>query len=240
MPATSATPVPARRFSLNPLLAFYQSSIGKKMVVAVTGIILMLFVIGHLLGNLEVYIGPEAVNAYAQFLQNLGPILWVVRIILIITVVTHIVATIQLAAQNRKAAPRKYKVVAHQRSTVASRTMLISGLIVLCFVIYHLLHFTFQVTHPQYRDLHDSLGRHDVYRMVILGFREPLISLFYVLGLFLLANHLSHGFASVTQTLGINNRKISALVSNGGRTLSWLLFLGYISIPAAVLLGLIK
>jgi succinate dehydrogenase / fumarate reductase, cytochrome b subunit len=240
MPATSATPVPARRFSLNPLIAFYQSSIGKKMVVAVTGIILMLFVIGHLLGNLEVYLGPGAVNTYAQFLQHLGPILWAIRIILIIVVGTHIVATIQLAAQNRKAAPLKYKVVAHQRSTVASRTMLISGLIVLCFVIYHLLHFTFQVTHPEYRDLHDSLGRHDVYRMVILGFREPLISLFYVLGLFLLANHLSHGFASVTQTLGINNRKISTLISNGGRTLSWLLFLGYISIPAAVMLGLIK
>src|ERR1700736_1223432 len=240
MPATSVTPVPARRFSLNPLIAFYQSSIGKKIVVAVTGIILIVFVIGHLLGNLEVYRGPEAMNAYAQFLRDLGPLLWAVRIVLIVAVVTHIVATIHLAAQNRKATPRKYKIVVHQRSKLASRTMLISGLIVLCFVIYHLLHFTFQVTHPEYRALHVSLGRHDVYRMVILGFRKPLISLFYGLSLFLLANHLSHGFASVTQTLGINNRKISVLISKGGWALSWLIFFGYISIPASVLLGIIK
>ena len=118
--------------------------------------------------------------------------------------------------------------------------MIISGLIVLCFVIYHLLQFTVQVTDPEYRKLHDSLGRPDVYRMVILGFRNPLVSLFYVLGLFLLASHLSHGFESVTQTLGINNRKISHFVSTGGQTLTWLIFAGYVSIPATILLGLVR
>jgi len=129
---------------------------------------------------------------YAKFLHDLGPILWVVRVILIAALVVHIFATIQLAHQNRLAKPQKYAVAGYQRSSVASRTMIVSGLIVLCFVVYHLLQFTLQVTNPEFREVHDSLGRHDVYRMLILGFRHPLISLFHVVGLFLLTNHLSH------------------------------------------------
>jgi succinate dehydrogenase / fumarate reductase cytochrome b subunit len=113
-------------------------------------------------------------------------------------------------------------------------------LIVLCFVIYHLLQFTLQVTDPEFREVDDSLGRHDVYRMLILGFRNPLVSLFYVVGLFLLTYHLSHGFASVVQTLGINNRKIANFVSIGGQTLAWVVFAGYVSIPVTILLGLVK
>src|SRR5208337_3058441 len=132
-----------------------------------------------------------------------------VRFVLLAAFVTHIVATIQLAHENRLAKPQKYAVPGYQRSTLASRTMIISGLIVLCFVIYHLLQFTLHVTDPEFHKLHDSLGRPDVYRMLILGFRHPLVSFFYVLALFLLASHLSHGFESVTQTLGINNRRIS-------------------------------
>src|SRR5260370_17547300 len=122
---------------------------------------------------------------------------------------------------------------------ISSRTMIISGMILLCFVIYLLLQFTLHVTDPEFRHLHDSLGRPDVYRMLILGFRHPLVSLFYVLGLFLLAGHLSHGFESVTQTLGINNRKISRFVSTGGQTLAWVIFAGYVSIPATILLIII-
>jgi succinate dehydrogenase / fumarate reductase cytochrome b subunit len=201
---------------------------------------LILYVLGHLLGNLQIYIGPDRLNTYAQFLHDLGPLLWVIRLFLVVAFVTHIVSTIQLAQQNRLANPQKYAVKGYQRSTIASRTMVISGLIVLCFVIYHLLQFTMEVTNPEYRKLHDSLGRHDVYRMVILGFREPLISLSYAVGLFLLANHLSHGFASLTQTLGINNRKLSGLISNAGQALAWLVFAGYVSIPAVILLGIIK
>ncbi len=209
MASATASPAPSRIFSRNPVRAFYQSSIGKKFTVAVTGIILIVFVIGHLLGNLEIYLGQDHTNWYAEFLQSTGP-------------------------------PKKYAVKAPQASTFASRTMIYSGLLVLCFVIYHLLHFTFQTTNPEFRTLTDGQGRHDVYHMVILGFRQPLISLFYVVALFLLSVHLSHGFASVTQTLGINNRKLSALISNGGRVLSWLIFAGYISIPITVLVGVLK
>jgi succinate dehydrogenase / fumarate reductase, cytochrome b subunit len=238
-PAT-VSPAPSRNFSRNPIRAFYQSSIGKKITVAVTGVILILFVIGHLLGNLEMYLGPDHTNWYAEFLRSTGPILWIVRILLLIAVVVHIVATIQLTVENRRAKPQKYAVKGPQASTLASRTMLYSGLLVLCFVIYHLLHFTFQTTNPEFRTLMDAQGRHDVYHMVILGFRQPLISLFYVLALFLLSVHLSHGFASVTQTLGINNRRVSGLISNGGQVLSWLIFAGYASIPVTILLGVLK
>jgi succinate dehydrogenase / fumarate reductase, cytochrome b subunit len=231
---------PARKFSKNPIIAFYQSSIGRKFVVAVTALILVLYVLGHLAGNMQIYMGPDRINNYAKFLHDLGPILWLVRIVLITAFVTHIVATIQLARENRLAKPQKYAIADYKRSTLASRTMIVSGLIVLCFVIYHLLQFTLEVTDPRFHDLHDSLGRKDVYRMLILGFRSPLVSFFYVLGLFLLANHLSHGLASMVQTLGINNRKIAATVSTGSQTLAWLVFAGYVSIPVTILLGIVK
>lgn len=240
MSAATFSSAPARKFSKNPFIAFYQSSIGRKFVVAVTALILVLYVLAHLLGNLQIFLGPDRINNYSKFLHDLGPILWVARIVLIVAFVTHIVATIQLARENRLAKPQKYAVAGYTRSTLASRTMVVSGLIVLCFVIYHLLQFTLEVTDPRFHDLRDSVGRHDVYRMLILGFGNPLVSLFYVLGLFLLANHLSHGMASMVQTVGINNRKIAATVSTGGRTLAWLVFAGYVSIPVTILLGIIK
>jgi succinate dehydrogenase / fumarate reductase cytochrome b subunit len=240
MASATVFPTRSRSFSRNPIRAFYQSSIGKKITVALTGVILILFVIGHLLGNLEIYLGQDHTNGYAEFLHTTGPLLWIVRIVLIVAVVAHIVATIQLSVENRRAKPRKYARKVSQASTIASRTMIYSGLLVLCFVIYHLLHFTFETTNPEFRTLTDAQGRHDVYHMVILGFRQPIISSFYVVSVFLLAGHLSHGFASVTQTLGINNRKLSGLISNGGRVLAWLIFAGYASIPITVLLGVLK
>jgi len=240
MPVATRFTAPARKFSNNLVIAFYQSSIGKKIVVGLTALVLIVYVLGHLIGNLQIYIGQNQINAYAKFLHDLGPILWVVRVVLLAAFVTHIVATIQLAHENRLAKPQKYAVPGYQRSTLASRTMIISGLIVLCFVIYHLLQFTLHVTDPEFRHLRDSLGRPDVYRMLILGFRHPLVSLFYVLALFLLASHLSHGFESVTQTLGIDNRKISRFIATGGQALTWLIFAGYVSIPATILLGIIR
>jgi succinate dehydrogenase / fumarate reductase, cytochrome b subunit len=239
MSVATFTPAPSKKFSKNPIIAFYQSSIGKKTIVGVTGLIWVAYVLGHLAGNLQIFLGPNRINAYAQFLHDLGPMLWAVRIVLVIALVTHVVATLQLARENRVAKSTKYAVPGYQRSTLASRTMVVTGLFVLCFVVYHILHFTLQVTHPQYRDLHDSLGRHDVYRMMILGFRKPLISLFYILGVFFLANHLSHGIASVIQTLGVNNRKLTESISKGGAVLAWLVFGGFAVIPIVILFRLI-
>jgi succinate dehydrogenase cytochrome b subunit len=231
---------PARKFSRNPIAAFYQSSIGKKVIVAITAIPLVLYVFAHLGGNLLLYFGQNAINTYAQFLRDLGPLLWVARIVLIAALVMHLTATIQLVIENRQAKPQKYAVAGFQTSTWASRTMIVTGLIVLCFVIYHLLHFTFMTTHPEFRELHDAQGRHDTYRMVILGFQQPLVSAFYLLSMFLLFAHLSHGLASLSQTLGINNRKLFAGISTTGRFLAWVVFVGFASIPVAVLLGIVS
>ena len=110
-----ATVAPARKFSHQPVIAFYQSSIGKKIVVATTGVILVLYVLGHLLGNLQIYLGPDRINTYAKFLHDLGPILWAIRVFLLAAFVTHIVATIQLAYENHLAKPQKYAVAGYQR-----------------------------------------------------------------------------------------------------------------------------
>jgi succinate dehydrogenase / fumarate reductase cytochrome b subunit len=226
---------------LNAFSAFYHSSVGKKMIVAITGIILILFVIGHLLGNLQIFLGPDWINGYSQHLRDLGPLLWAIRIFLFAAVTIHIYGTIQLAIENRRARPEPYIEKEHVKATFASRHMVMSGLIVLAFIIYHLAHFTVRVTDPRFALLKaDPLNHYDVYSMMVYGFQNYLVSGFYVLGLFLLALHLSHGSSSFFQSLGLNDRKLTPRLALGGRIFAWLLFAGYTSIPIAILLGLIK
>jgi succinate dehydrogenase / fumarate reductase cytochrome b subunit len=226
---------------LNAFSAFYHSSVGKKMIVAITGIILILFVIGHLLGNLQIFLGPDWINGYSQHLRDLGPLLWAIRIFLLAAVTIHIYATIQLAIENRRARPEPYIEKEHVKATFASRHIVRSGLIVLAFIIYHLAHFTVRVTDPRFALLKaDPLNHYDVYSMMVYGFQNYLVSGFYVLGLFLLALHLSHGSSSFFQSLGLNDRKLTPRLALGGRIFAWLLFAGYTSIPIAILLGLIK
>jgi succinate dehydrogenase / fumarate reductase, cytochrome b subunit len=221
--------------------AFYHSSVGKKMIVAITGIILILFVIGHLLGNLQIFLGPDWINGYSQHLRDLGPILWIIRIFLFMTVVVHIYVTIRLAIDNRRARPKGYIDKKHVKATFASRHMVMSGLIVLAFIIYHIAHFTVRVTDRRFALLKaDPLNHYDVYSMMVYGFQNYLVSGFYVLGLWLLALHLSHGSSSFFQSLGLNNKTLTPRLAFGGRVFAWLLFLGYTSIPIAVLFGLVK
>lgn len=211
------------------------------MIVAVTGVILILFVVGHLLGNLQIFLGPEWINGYAQHLRDLGPLLWAIRAFLVIVVVAHIYYTIRLAIENRRARPTAYRRKEIVKATLASRTMVMSGLILLVFIIYHLLHFTFRTTDPRFLTLaKDPLGHYDVYAMMVLGFSKPLVSAFYILGMFLLAMHLSHGSSSFFQSLGWNDQKLAPRLAFAGRIFAWLLFVGYSSIPAAVLLGWVK
>ena len=220
---------------------FYRSSVGKKMIVAITGVILILFVVGHLLGNLQIFLGPDWINGYSQHLRDLGPLLWAIRIFLLAAVTIHIYATIQLAIENRRARPVPYIEKEHVKATFASRHMLMSGLIVLAFIIYHIAHFTVRVTDPRFALLKaDPLNHYDVYSMMVYGFQSYLVSGFYVLGLFLLALHLSHGSSSFFQSLGLNDKKLAPRLALGGRIFAWLLFAGYTSIPIAILLGLIN
>ena len=226
---------------MNIFAAFYRSSVGKKMIVAITGVILILFVIGHLLGNLQIFLGPEWINGYSEHLRNLGPLLWAIRLFLLATVVIHIYVTIQLAIENRRARPEAYKDRQYVKADFASRHMVMSGLIVLAFIVYHLAHFTVRVIDPRFGLLKaDPLGHYDVYSMMVYGFQSYYVSGFYVLGLFLLALHLSHGSSSFFQSLGLNDKKLTPRLATGGRIFAWLLFIGYTSIPVAILLGFIK
>lgn len=211
------------------------------MIVAVTGLILILFVIGHLLGNLQIFLGPEWVNGYAEHLRELGMLLWVVRVGLLLTVLVHIYYTVRLAVENRRARPSRYQRKDTVKATFASRSMVLSGLVLFAFIIYHILHFTVRATDPRFNTLPlDPLNHYDVYSMMIYGFQSPLVSGFYVLSMFLLALHLSHGSSSFFQSLGLNNQKLAPRLARSGRVFAWLLFVGYSSIPAAVLLGWVK
>ena len=208
------------------------------MIVAATGIVLILFVIGHLLGNLQIFLGPDWINGYAQHLRDLGPFLWVIRAFLLAAVVAHIYYTVRLALENRRARPERYRRKETVKASFASRSMVMSGLILFVFIIYHLLHFTVRTTDPRFLTLpKDPLGHYDVYSMMILGFQNWFISGFYILGMFLLALHLSHGSSSFFQSLGLNNQKLTPRLALAGRIFAWSLFIGYSSIPAAVLLG---
>jgi succinate dehydrogenase / fumarate reductase cytochrome b subunit len=226
---------------VNGFFSFFQSSVGKKFVVAITGIILILFVIGHLLGNLQIFLGPDWINSYAQHLRDLGIFLWLIRGFLIIAVVLHIYFTILLAIENRRARPQRYVDQEYVKATVASRHMVISGLFVLVFLIYHLAQFTVRVTDPRFALLKaDPLNRYDVFSMMVYGFQNYYVSGFYILGMWLLALHLSHGSSSVFQSLGLNNQQLTPRLAGAGRVLAWLIFAGYTSIPVAVLFGLVK
>src|ERR1044071_10251200 len=156
------------------------------------------FVVGHMLGNLQIFVGPESINRYGAFLQGLGELLWVARISLIVLVLLHIWSAVKLSAENKAARPIGYGNYHPTGSSYASRTMLMSGLIIAAFIVYHLLHFTVQIqgingTGQDFRLLEDAKHRHDVYGMMVLGFKQPIVSLFYIVGMILLSLHLSHG-----------------------------------------------
>ena len=222
---------------MKAIISFYQSSIGKKWIVALTGLVLVGFVTGHMIGNLQVFLGYEALNRYAAFLQGLGELLWVIRGFLFACLIVHIITTVLLWVQNNAAKPQRYAVSNPQASSIGARTMIISGLIVACFLAFHILHFTALSIHPEWKAWEDPDGRHDVYSLVIAGFRNPLESLFYVVGVFLLAMHLSHGIQSFIQTLGLRSRKIAQPLTTASPYLAGLLFLGYVAIPVGVQLA---
>lgn len=226
------------------LIRFYQSSIGKKILVAVTGLAMIGFLAGHLLGNLLVFSGPAAINGYAKKLHDLGPLLYIIRAALLATVVLHIVTTIQLVRLNRAARPQKYAVDTVRQASKSSRIMIWSGLTILAFIMYHLAHFTFALGN-QYRDPAIARywvepGVHNVYNMVVDGFRVWYVSLFYIIALLLLTSHLSHGFASVFQTLGLATSRTRRPIAVAGNLFAWGWFVGNLSIPLAILLGLVS
>jgi succinate dehydrogenase / fumarate reductase, cytochrome b subunit len=220
----------------------FGSSLGKKYIMAVTGFALLVFVLGHLAGNLQVFLGPEAINRYGHFLQSNPELIWPARVGLGAMVLLHIWSAAKLSLENNTARPVGYAEYQPVGSTFASRSMLMSGAIVFAFVAYHLLHFTVQVkyinlTGQSFVDFTDPEKRHDIYKMLVLGFSNGWVSGFYILGMALLCVHLSHGASSMFQSLGWTNQAYRPFLDKASRVLAVLIFLGYTSIPAAILLG---
>ena len=220
----------------------FDSSLGKKYIMAVTGFVLFLFVVAHLIGNLQIFLGPEAINRYGHFLQSNYELVWPARIGLLIMVGLHIWSAAKLSLENRAARPARYAVYQPVGSTYASRTMLMSGLIVLAFIIYHLLHFTVQTqyingTGQNFMTFVDPQKRHDIFKMMVVGFSNGWVSGFYLLGVALLCLHLSHGVSGMFQSIGWKNDTYRSLLDQGARAVALLIFLGYSSIPVAILLG---
>ena len=214
-------------------LTFYSTSIGKKVVMAITGLILFGFVIGHMLGNLQVFMGANQMNAYAAMLKANATLLWGVRIVLLVGVILHIVAAVQLTRMSQRSRPEGYHYKDVIQADYAACTMRWSGPIIAVFVIYHLLHFTTGSVHPRF-------DVHDVYRNVISGFRVWPVSLFYIIAMIALAFHLWHGVWSMFQTLGLINPKSDKMIHRLAAIATLALVIGFISIPMAVLAGLIS
>jgi succinate dehydrogenase / fumarate reductase cytochrome b subunit len=216
-------------------VTFWQSTNGKKVVMAVTGAMMFAFVVGHMLGNLQMFEAPEHINAYGHFLHNLGELLWIERGILLLAIALHIIATFQLALRSKAARPIGYSRRQAIVSSYASRTMYWSGPIVLVFIILHLLHFTAGYIHP-----HAQFVAGDVYQNVVSGFQVWWVSAWYIFAICLLGLHLSHGLWSMFQSVGLAHPRISPYLRSAARAIAALIVLGYISIPISVLLGFVK
>jgi succinate dehydrogenase / fumarate reductase cytochrome b subunit len=219
---------------------YLTSSIGKKQTMAISGLLLVLFLFVHLAGNLTVFAGPDATNGYAVRLRQYGPLLWVVRLGLLASFLVHVMAGLAVAAQNRQARLQEYRVYRPRRTTWYARWMLLSGVLLLAYVLFHLAHFTFGLIMPQYYALTDPMKQHDVYRMVVASFQNVGVSFLYMVAMFCLAMHLAHGVPSFFQTLGFNHPNYQALIESSGPVIAILLFVGYCSIPVAVLAGVLE
>jgi succinate dehydrogenase / fumarate reductase cytochrome b subunit len=215
------------------LLEFYRSTIGKKAIMAVTGLLLVGFVIGHMLGHLQMFQSAEKYNAYAHFLQSLGGILWLVRFGLLAAAVLHVVMAVQLAQRKRAARPEGYRKWEPQVSTFASRTIRIGGFLLLAFIVFHILHFTTMNIFPEYR-------RMDVYSRLIVAFNKPWILGIYVVSMLALGLHLYHGAWSSMRTLGLTRPTRNPLNRNVAAALAIIVAAGFIAVPVAIAIGVVK
>src|SRR6266436_1291841 len=214
---------------MNLITNIFRSSLGKKFIMAVSGFVLFVFVIGHLAGNLQIFLGREAINRYGHFLQTNPELIWPARLFLLLMVGLHIWAAVKLSVENKAARPVGYAQYRPVGSSYASRTMLMSGLIVFVFVVYHILHFTVEVryinlTGQSFVDFIDPEKRHDIFKMMVVGFNNVWVSLFYVLGMALLCLHLSHGTSSMFQSLGWNNESYRPFLDKASRGLALVIF----------------
>jgi succinate dehydrogenase / fumarate reductase cytochrome b subunit len=222
---------------MNTLLAFWRSSIGKKIVMAVTGIIGIGFVIAHILGNMLVFKGSAAMDAYGHFLHSTAAeALWIARIVLIVSVILHVIAAYQLTRQSHAARPDKYAKREPQVSTYASRLMRWGGVILLAFIIFHILHFTTGTVQPEAGGFKPG----QPYENIVASFRIWWVSLFYLISMAFLGLHLYHGAWASFRTIGATGRSPRPLHRNVAVVIATFVWLGFSIIPVAVLLGWLK
>ena len=212
---------------------FYESTIGKKAVMAATGFILFGFLIAHMLGNLQIFLGRAVMNHYAETLHGNPGLLWTARTILLVSVVLHIWASIQLALLKNEARPIPYVKRRSVQSSYASRTMMWSGPIIAAFVVFHLLHLTTGTIHPHFVEL-------DAYDNLITGFRVIPAAIAYVIAMVLIGMHLRHGIWSMFQSFGFSHPRYTPMIKKFAAVFSWILVAGFVSVPAAVLTGLVR
>jgi len=224
---------------VNRVVRFYEAPIGKKVIMAITGVILFGYVVAHLLGNLQIYGDPQQINKYAAFLHNPANagLLWVARAALLVAVIMHIVASVQLWKLKSDARPVAYVKKDDAAATYASRTMMWSGPIVAAFVIFHVLHLTVGAVLPL-----QEIGPNEpnVRANVIAGFLNPAVSAFYILAMILLCMHLYHGLWSMFQSLGFSHPRYTPRLKKGAAIFAILIAIGNCSIPIAVMAGLVK
>lgn len=213
---------------------FFSSTIGMKVIMAITGLVMAGFLVGHVAGNLLVFVGRDAINGYAAALKSTLPLLWGTRIALLLAVIGHVWSALRLTALNRAARPVAYKVKTPQASTVASRTMVLGGLTLLAFIVFHLLHFTVGMIEPV------PFSHTDVYANMVGAFQIPWVSALYVFAMVALGGHLFHGLWSSFRTVGVTKaspnpfkRGLSIVVAVG-------LWLGFTIIPIGILAGAVK
>jgi succinate dehydrogenase / fumarate reductase cytochrome b subunit len=218
------------------LFGFYDTTLGKKVVMALTGMVLTGFVVGHMAGNLQVFLGPEAFNRYAELLHSSPGLLWGARTVLLASVILHIVSAIQLALIAKRARPQRYVKLKSTTSSYASRTMYWSGPILAAFIVYHLLHFTVGTAHPT----QPFPGYTQAYQNVIAGFKVVPVSLFYIFSMGLLCLHLFHGVWSMFQSLGLAHPRYTPVLKKLAAGLSVLVAVGFSVVPVAVMLGIVQ
>jgi len=222
------------------IMQLFRSSVGRKLFMACSGLILAGFVGAHLLGNTTLFAGSAAINAYAEQLHKLGPVLWVFRLGLLSALLVHMTFGIWLTLQNRAAKPMGYAKKTTQSTTLAAETMIYSGLALLTFAAYHLLHFTLRKVGLDPSLFSEATGQIDVFRMVVLSFQQWPLALLYAGGLTALFLHLSHGISSIFQTLGACNEHLLPLLRRAGFVAALALAASYLSIPLLTYFGLVS
>ena len=214
------------------------NAVGRKVLMAVTGIFMVLFIVVHLLGNSSIFVGPDGINAYAAKLHSLGPVVWVFRAVMLALLLVHVWFGVTLTLENSAANPAKYAVSRKLKATFSSETMIWTGLLLLAFIVWHLLQFTVRVTPDIVKGV-DAQGRYDVFTMVLTSFQHTWIALMYVAFMIVLFLHLKHGIQSFFQTLGLSNEKTLPSYGALGMVLSVIFLVGYCSIPVTILAGIL-